>query len=301
MAKKDPKTSAKSSANELIAENQSTELVLPWSKINPVLLKVIKSNSKHLKIAGFRKGKVPPSIAKQHLDQQQVIGRVLEQLSPEYFSEYLKGLKTSPTIVGQPEVSPVSTQENQDWQVKITWAEKPTFSVMGYKKIVSTAKKTAKKEWDKQLKEAKQPPQNPQQAEQDFTQRQVLTQLISELKPPVPELLVRKSTQQRLEYLARTLKQLKMEVGTYLTQRQMTEQQLVAQTQAEVIGEWQTELVLDSLATELKIEVNEEELKQALTDIKDPRSAQFLSTPAGQDHLRRSLVKRKTVDQLLSL
>ncbi|MBD3250414.1 MAG: hypothetical protein GF381_02490, partial [Candidatus Pacebacteria bacterium] len=142
---------------ETVGENQSFEIILEWSQVEPVYQKVLKQAVTQVKMPGFRKGKAPAKIAENKLDQVKLINLTLQELLPKAYVDQIKSKKIKPLT--EPEFKPIKLEKNQDWVVEAVYAIKPEINLKDYQKIVKKAKKEAQKTIkemeEKQTKQAK--------------------------------------------------------------------------------------------------------------------------------------------------
>lgn len=299
----------------LITENSTVKITLPWSEVKPIFNKEVAQHAKQLKVPGFRKGKVPAHIAKSQLNLEHVIGHTIEHITPPAFQKIVEKQKLN--LIVTPEVRPLSTEEGKDWEVEVHYAERPVVTVDNYKSIAKKALQSAKKliaEAEKsradQLKKAaieksekksslkKDAPKPELTAdEQDNVRLQeIFRALVEEIKPAMPELLVRHETNQRIESFLRQLQQVNLDLKDYLARRQQGTEQFLAEKQAESLGALQLEFILQTIGTTAKIEVGADALTAALADIKDEK----LRAQAENDQEYRNYLKHRLGREAIS-
>lgn len=296
-----------------IAENTSFELVLPWSLVEPAYNQEVGHAASHLKMAGFRPGKVPASMAEKRVDQEHLVTHVLRKVAPALLEKKFaeEGSKYHP--ISQPSVHPLSTLKGADWKVKVSFAEPPVIKLGDYKKTVKAAKKASEKEvaeQEKALKEQSKKDKKDKKAPTELTDEQkkevqlrfIFRDLVEGVKPAIPELLVREETEYRLQNFAQSLNQFKIELQDYLKRRGTTIEQIIAEFQAEALASLQLEFVLSEIGKTAKIEVSDADRKEALDAIKDEKlKAQYEKDQTYQNRLDNTIYRRKIIDHILSL
>ena len=98
----------------------------------------------NLEVEGFRKGKVPAKIAEKHLKKETVYQELIRSLVPRIYQEIIKKEGLKPIVSAKIEL--LSAKENEDWQIKITIAEKPIIQLGKYKEAIKKIKSEQQKE-----------------------------------------------------------------------------------------------------------------------------------------------------------
>lgn len=312
-----------------IAENTTLSLTISWSEVAPAYQSAITKASKRLKIDGFRKGNVPPSIAQEYLNPDALVEETARRIVPERLPKLIETAKIE--TVAQPEIQIKSATQGEDWQFDIILAHKPQIDVKDYQKIVKTAKKDGQKKWQesqKALEEEKkksndkkveQPtkdittnhsdhdhdsdsPEKKAQQEKNFILQTIYTQLVIELKPQIPELLIRQQAREELENLVRQLESIKMTLDDYLAQTKQTFEDLSGQITARVLGQLQLAFILQAVADQAKLTVTETELDAEIDKLPDAQQASAnRDNPRFRSYLRDQVLQEKVIEHLLSI
>src|SRR3989344_5553973 len=98
----------------------------------------------NFEMPGFRKGKVPANIAEKHIKKEAVYEELIRTLIPNIYSEIIKKESVKPVL--QPKVDLIKANEKEDWQIKITVAEKPSVELGNYKEAIKKIKAEQKKD-----------------------------------------------------------------------------------------------------------------------------------------------------------
>ena len=76
-----------------------------------------------LTVEGFRPGKAPKDIAQKHISKETLYQELAQKLISQIYQEIITKESLKPII--SPKVDLVKAKEGEDWQIKITVAEKP--------------------------------------------------------------------------------------------------------------------------------------------------------------------------------
>lgn len=308
--------------SKVVTENTQLELKFAWKKMAPLYQKKLAAQAKNLKIKGFRKGKVPPSRAEQEIGEQAVIEAVLREVLPTAYQEAVDKEKHQP--ITQPEFQAISLNKDNDWIVKAIFAEKPEISIKNYQKISQKAKKKAELEIAKAQKEMKgqgntkksnktekstkktddQPPQQtitPQQKE-DMLLQAIISALVEELQPVIPEMLLRLRTQQEFAEFVERLKKLNLELDKYLQSQQLTKEQLYSQLALSSLSRLQVEFLLQAISETEKIEATNSEIDQWLEKTGDGAVSDTMKqNQQYRGYIKHSIQQQKVIKHLLSI
>ena len=119
-------------------------LVIPLSDIQKEKSEAFSRLQKELTVEGFRKGKVPLVIAEKHLSPEAIYQEMIRVFLPKVYEEILKKESFKPIM--NPRIELIKAKEGEDWEVKISIAEKPIVDLKNYKDAVKKIKIEAKKE-----------------------------------------------------------------------------------------------------------------------------------------------------------
>ena len=93
---------------------------------------LVQQFSKHARLPGFRRGKVPPSVIRARFAED-IRSEVVEKLVPKFFRERVE--KEGLTVVSQPKVTDLKIEEGQPLRFKATFEVLPPIEVSGYKEV----------------------------------------------------------------------------------------------------------------------------------------------------------------------
>lgn len=302
--------SKKSAQSSMIADNTIIELVIPWKEAHAAYQKALQKAANSVKIAGFRKGKLPLHITEQQVGRAYLIQQAVNDLLPMAYSEAVK--KSGKKVIAYPEFEPVSFEWEQDWKINAITAEEPEIKLGDYKKIIKEAQKDAAKEIAKIEAEAKKKAEKPakndkntkdvapnlpamtDEVKKDKTLEAVIKALVTTVKPAVPELLVKQQAHNELHRLEDQLKNVNLTLPEYLTRRDIAEEALLQEMATAALAQLQTDFVMIKITETEKLAVTDEEINKQLGDKAKTANSQLVSM------LRTSLQREKLLSFLLA-
>jgi FKBP-type peptidyl-prolyl cis-trans isomerase (trigger factor) len=316
MAKKSTpkKTKADSALKEgtsLISPSTKLTITLPKNQVSASYTKALEQLAKGVSAPGFRQGKVPTKVAEEKIGQSKIIERVLDTLLPKAYQTALREAKK--TAITQPEFSIVSVELGKDWVIEAQFAELPQVDVKSHvkhtkaglkvgKKAITEQRKTTKKDQPTSKNQAQTPRKTPAEQEKETKLQHIFRELVLQIKPQVPELLLKHETQHEFEHLVGQLKQLGISVDDYLKRRNMDMEQLSQELAVSTLNRLQLDLILGAIAREKKLTITDQDRTEYFKQIKDEKQREQLSKdPHYLGHLDTNLTKQKVVDYLLEL
>ena len=178
-----------------------------------------------LTVEGFRQGKVPKTIAEKHIHKDDLYQELAQKMISRIYQELLAKEGLRPII--SPKVDLVKAKEGEDWQIKITVAEKPTITLGDYKKVIKEVKSKVQKSniWvpgkDKQEKKPEE--------DKNKLLNEVLTALLNEAKIEVSDLVIEEEINHRLTHLIDEIQKIGLTTENYLKSKNLTMDSLKAQ------------------------------------------------------------------------
>lgn len=282
------KKSTQKTENGLIGKNHILNLVVRWSEIKPVKAAIESKLAKQIKLDGFRQGKVPADLAKQHLNPNAIIEQVLEKLLPDLFLAAIKKQKEQP--ITSPEYQVKSAEEGKDWQIEAIYASQPKIDLGNWQKLV---KEAAKKAGEEHAKHHHDHDKKDEAHEKEVVLSGIYQALVTQIKPSIPELLVKRETEYEIQRLADELKQHQMTLQDYLNRSQRKAEDLSQELAAAALGRLQLTFILQTIAGEEKITVSDDEIKKQLKNSNEDRRL--------IDYMREMLTRQKIADRLLEI
>lgn len=314
-------TDKKKETQELIVANTQVKLVVPIKEAQAAYDKTLKKLAPQVKSTGFRKGKVPTHIAEEQIGQINIIDRVLQELVPAIYTKAIKDGKHRPLT--NPDIKPVKLNMTEDWELVAEIGEKPEFKLGDYKKIVKNAKKDAIKEIKKEEAvvhdhshdtkdgekaakghEGKHTHKMTDQQKEDMTLSIVFKTLVQEIKPQIPEIILREKVKAELKRLEQDLKQINTTLEDYLKKQGQSFEQFSQQMAVMHLGQVQLEFILQDIIVEEKLTATDEEIKAKIEDVKSKLHKEALKEfdEKQYHHYFVTVIERdKVIDYLLKL
>ncbi len=248
-----------------------------------------------LTIEGFRQGKAPKAIAQKHIHKDDLYQELAQKMISRIYQEILTKENLKPII--SPKVDLVKAKENEDWQIKITLAEKPIVTLGDYKKIIKETKEKAQKAniWvPGKDKKAEKPEEDKNQLLND-----ILTALLRETKLEISDLVVDEEINHRLTHLVDEIQKIGLTVENYLKSKNLTMEVLKARFKKETEDTYKLEFVLAEIADKENVKVEKTDLDKLFLNIKDEKERKLAEQ--NSYYYATVLRKQKTLDYLISL
>lgn len=246
-------------------------------------------------VEGFRQGKVPKDIAEKHISKEALYQELAQKLISRIYQEVISKENLKPII--SPKVDLVKAKENEDWQIKITLAEKPVVELGDYKKVVKEVKAKIEKSniWvPGKDKEAKKPEEN-----KSKLLNEVLTALLKETKLEISDLVIDEEINHRLTHLVDEIQKIGLTTENYLKSKNLTMESLKAQFRKETEDTYKLEFALAEIADKENIKIEKADLDKLFLNIKDEKERK--KAEQNSYYYATILRKQKTLDYLISL
>ncbi len=256
-----------------------------------------------LTVEGFRLGKAPKDIAEKHISKDALYQELAQKLISRIYREIITKENLKPII--SPKVDLVKAKEGEDWQIKISLAEKPVVELGDYKKIIKEVKAQVKKSniWvpgkDKNL--LRQPADGGKKPEEDKSKllNEVLTALLRETKLEISDLVLDEEINHRLTHLVDEIQKIGLTTENYLKSKNLTMESLKAQFKKETEDTYKLEFVLAEIADKENVKIEKTDLDKLFLNIKDEKERK--KAEQNSYYYATILRKQKTLDYLISL
>lgn len=256
-----------------------------------------------LTVEGFRLGKAPKDIAEKHISKDALYQELAQKLISRIYKEIITKENLKPII--SPKVDLVKAKEGEDWQIKISLAEKPVVELGDYKKIIKEVKAQVKKSniWvpgkDKNL--LRQPADGGKKPEEDKSKllNEVLTALLRETKLEISDLVLDEEINHRLTHLVDEIQKIGLTTENYLKSKNLTMESLKAQFKKETEDTYKLEFVLAEIADKENVKIEKTDLDKLFLNIKDEKERK--KAEQNSYYYATILRKQKTLDYLISL
>ncbi len=251
---------------------------------------------KELTVEGFRKGKTPQSVAEKYLGKDKVYNDLINTLLPKIYQEIVDKEQLKPVVA--PKINLAKAKENEDWQVKITVAEKPIIELGDYKSLIKKIKSETKKEEIWVPGKDKKPEEGKKDNQQKLL-NQVLGELMKSTKLEISDLIIEEELNNRLSKLVDDVQKVGLTMDNYLKSKNLTHEKIKEQFKNEIVETYKLEFALAEIADRENLKVEKEDLDQLFTNIKDVKERQMAE--ANSYFYASILRKQKTLDFILSL
>ena len=252
-----------------------------------------------LTVEGFRPGKVPKTIAEKHIQKENLYQELAQKMISRIYQEVLTKENLKPII--SPKVDLVKAKEGEDWQIKITLAEKPVIELGDYKKVIKEAKIKITKTniWvpgkdSPAAGEDKKP-----EVDKNKLLNEVLTALLKEAKIEVSDMVIEEEINHRLTHLIDEIQKIGLTTENYLKSKNLTMESLKAQFRKETEDTYKLEFILAEISDKENIKVEQVDLNKLFVNIKDEKER--IKAEQNSYYYATILRKQKTLDYLISL
>ncbi|NCO88436.1 hypothetical protein COW98_01880 [Candidatus Roizmanbacteria bacterium CG22_combo_CG10-13_8_21_14_all_35_9] len=281
--------------NKLPKNTLEINLNIPTSDINEEYERAFSRLQQELTVEGFRKGKVPKAMAEKHLSKETVYQEMIKTLLPRVYEEIIKKEALKPIV--SPKIELVKAKEKEDWQIKITLAEKPLLELGDYKKTIKEIKTNQKKEdiWVP----GKGDKEKPKEENKNKLLNEILNIVLKTSKVELSDLIIEEELNHRLTRLLDDVQKIGLTIENYLKSKNLTMEQLKASYRKEIEDTYKLEFILSEIADKENIKVEKEDLDKLFTNIKEEKERK--AAEANSYFYASILRKQKTLDFLISL
>ena len=235
----------------------------------------------------------------ERLSNEEIIQATLNKILPKALTDVITQEKLR--IATYPKFELISAKENEDWQVRVLTCELPEIDLNDYKKAIKekgvsnkiwTPEKGREKEEGKEIKEM-----NQQQKEEE-----ALKILLSNSKANIPSLLINEEVNSRLSTLLERTEKLGLTLENYLSSIGKTSEELREEYRKQAEESIKTELILNKIADEEKIEEEEKEIDDVVkASASDKETEDKLNTPQQRRIILSILKRKKALEKMASL
>jgi trigger factor len=275
----------------------TVELIIdiPKQEIKSAYQKAFLSLQKELTLPGFRKGSVPKEMAEKNIKKEKVYEKLIADLIPKIYEEIIK--KENLTPLSLPKIELLKAKEEEDWQIKITLAQKPTVDLKNLKQIVQKVKAEQKKE-DIWVPGKTQKEKENQEVKNQKLLNLILNALLKEISCEISDILIEEELNQRLASLLDDIKKIGLTVDAYLRSKNLTVEQLKEQYRKEIEETYKLEFILLAIADKENITVEKKDLEKIFVNL----SPEERKKAEENSYFYASILrKQKTLDFLINL
>ena len=268
---------------------------IPKEEIKNAYQKAFLSLQKELTLPGFRKGSVPKELAEKNIKKEKVYEKLIADLIPRIYEEIIK--KENLTPLSLPKIELLKAKEEEDWQIKITLAQKPTVDLKNLKPIIQKIKAEQKKE-DIWVPGKTQEEKENQEVKNQKLLNLILNALLKEIPCEISDLLIEEELNHRLTSLLDDIKKIGLTVDAYLKSKNLTVEQLKEQYRKEIEETYKLEFILLAIADKENITVERQDLEKIFVNL----SPEERKKAEENSYFYASILrKQKTLDFLINL
>jgi FKBP-type peptidyl-prolyl cis-trans isomerase (trigger factor) len=259
-------------------------ITIPVSLIKKTREQIIEEHAKVAEIPGFRKGMAPKHIVEKSLNENHIREDILRRLLPQTYSEAVKKHNLNPII--NPKIHVKKLEENKDWEFTALTAELPQINLGDYKdairKITSKSKIII-----------------PGKQSTPVSFEEISNALIENIKFTVPKIIIDVEVDRLLSQTLDEIKRLGLTLDQYLSSTGKTIDSLRSEYTQKAEKDIKLEFILQKIAQEEKIKVEEKEIEEAINQAKDEKERKNLEE---NKYLLASIIRQqKTLDFIKSL
>ena len=272
-------------------------VTLPWVDVQAAYKTSFATLHAQFEMVGFRKGKVPQELAEKNIDKDKVYSHLIREIMPKIYEEIVQKEQLHPIL--SPQIDLVKAKENEDWELKITIAEKPDVKLKEYKKKVQEAKKGLKADdiWVPG-KEEKQDPKDADKKKEKVLNVS-LEAVLAEAECELPPLLIEEELDRRLTQMVDDVQKIGLTMDKYLQTRSLTLESVKERLTKEITDMYKLEFILQAIADAEKLEVKSEDLQALFSNIKEEKDRK--SAEANSYFYASVLRKQKALDYIIGL
>lgn len=259
------------------------QVTVPWANIEKTREEVENDMAKKVSVPGFRKGMTPLNIAKQNLSKEQINEEILRKALPKYYIEAVKEHNINPVIT--PRIHVDAFEEGTDMVFTADTCEEPKVDLKNYKDEVKKVTAKSKIILPGKEDQEKKPPLD-----------EILEVLISNTNISIPKILIDQETNRLLSQMIDELKTLGLTLEQYLASRGKTGDQMRQEYEKKAERDLKVEFLLRKISDTEKITVDDKDIQQVLSTLKDEKQKTELSQ---NKYLLASIIRQqKTLDFL---
>jgi len=259
-------------------------ITIPWSVVKKAKEEALEAYLASAQLPGFRKGKAPKKLVEKNVDQDHLREEVLRKLLPQGYVEALKEHDLKPIL--NPKIHVAKLEEDKDWTFDAFTAEAPEITLGDYKD--SVRKVTAK---SKIIVPGKEP------APTNF--EDITKAILETAKVRVPKIIIDQEVDRLLAQTLDEVKRLGLTLDQYLASTNQNTEVLRQEYEKKAENDIQLEFLLQKIAEEEKITVEDKEIDEAIAQAKTDTERQNLQN---NRYLLAGIIRQqKTLDFLRSL
>lgn len=287
-----------SALNKLPDNSFELTINIPWVEVKPVYETVIEKFVSEIEVEGFRKGKAPRDLALKKIDQGHIFGETINNLLPKVYSEAIRQNNLTPIV--NPKVQIISTEEEKEWVFKAISCERPGVDLANSLEEIKSINAKGKiwtpgsANTENKVKDAKQ-----ESEEKNKRISDIIGKLLELVKIIIPEVVIEQETSRLISQLVDDVRAAGLTLDQYINSKGTTGEQLQTQFKSQAEATLKLEFILEEIAKQQKITVEENEIDAIINKETDEKAKQTLKA---QSYLLAAVLRReKTLTYLANL
>lgn len=245
---------------------------------------IVEAAVREAEVAGFRKGKAPRNVVEERMDEVKLQEEILKKLLPKAYVKTIEEHSLRPIM--NPKIHVHKIESGKDWTFEAITCEAPEITLGEYKKKVQDI--TAKSKIVIPGKETQEPKFD-----------EIMQAILTTVQVEIPGVLVQQEADRLLAQTFDEIKRLGLTLDQYLSSTGKTPETFRKDYEEKAKADMRLELVLQKIAEEEKITVEEKEIEEAIQKAKDPKEQENLTR---NRYLLASILRQqKTLDFLKNL
>lgn len=272
---------------------------IAWGEISKSKEETLLKIQKNFESEGFRKGKVPVKVVREKLGEHKLLEEASRYFLSDVYSQIVKKYDLHPVI--DPAIRVKQAEDNKDWIVIFEIAHPPAIKTMpDVKKIVADIRAQQKKEtiWVPGKDEKEKTNEKPEEKKEEQLQK-IMDALVNKTEITLAPAIMEQEVNRRLASLLDEVKKLGMTVDQYMQAKGETTESMRSKVSKEISEVYIIELLLQQIAKDAKITVENPELEAIFARMKTDKERDEAKKNA---YFYASLIrKQKTLDYLSGL
>lgn len=257
---------------------------IPQAEVAKVREMVVADAVAHADVPGFRPGKAPKKVVEERLDEAKIQEEILKKLLPPSYIKAVEEHSLRPVM--NPKIHVHKIEPGKDWVFDAITAEAPEVKLNDYKDKVKSV--TAKSKIVIPGKEKEEPKFD-----------DIMKVIMESATVEIPTVLVQQEADRLLSQMLDEIKRLGLTLDQYLSSTGKNPEALRKEFEEKARADMKLEFVLQKIAEEEKITVEQKEIDEAIQNAKDPKEQENLTK---NRYLLASILRQqKTLDFLKNL
>lgn len=264
---------------------------IAFSDIEVAKKKAAEELAKDVEVAGFRKGMAPIEKVLEKIPSQTLIEKALNSMLPKLFGNTIDEEKLKP--IAYPKFELTKAVDNEDWEVVATTAEIPEFELGDYKAVIKGSTTKVWKPGDDKKDE---------KLTREQKESMIVSALLSSIKVTIPKILLDEEVNARLSKLLEQIDKLGLTLDSYLSSINKKIEDVRQEYQHQAQEALSLDFILVKISQLENVKVTPEEISEAIkiSSNSDPKLAADLETPERKRLIESILIKRNTLNRLIS-